>query len=198
MSDGRSIRWATAAVVVAVAVFAAIVSYTHIFELGRAHGQFGTAGRLLPLSVDGLILAASLVMLHEARQGRGAPRLARCMLILGVAATVGANVAYGAVYGPLGALISAWPAVAFIGSAEMLIALIRGPKAADGGQVPGPEWSAAPGSAEEAAAMAYTASVRGGNPLSQRALTERFGVTRTQARQVMTGVAVSANGNGAH
>jgi len=110
------IRLATAAVVCAVAGFAAVVSYSHIYGLGRAHGQDGTAARLLPLSVDGLILAASLVLLHEARNGRDAPRLARLMLWLGIGATIGANIAFGAGYGLLGALISAWPAVAFIGS----------------------------------------------------------------------------------
>ncbi|HEX3957083.1 MAG TPA: DUF2637 domain-containing protein [Trebonia sp.] len=39
---------------------------SHIYGLGRTHGQDGTAARLLPLTVDGLILAASLVLLHEA------------------------------------------------------------------------------------------------------------------------------------
>jgi hypothetical protein len=77
VSGDRLIRIATAAVVCAVAGFAAVVSYTHIYDLGRAHGQDGTPARLLPLSVDGLILAASLVLLHEARNGRDAPRLAR-------------------------------------------------------------------------------------------------------------------------
>jgi hypothetical protein len=94
------IRFATAAVVCAVAAFAAVVSYSHIYGLGRAHGQDGTAARLLPLSVDGLILAASLVLLHEARNGRDAPRLARLMLWLGIGATIGANIAFGAGYGP--------------------------------------------------------------------------------------------------
>ena len=91
------------------------------------------AARLLPLSVDGLILAASLVLLHEARDDRDAPRLARLMLWLGIAATIGANVAYGAGYGLLGALISAWPAVAFIGAVEIAMQLVRrsrGPQAA--------------------------------------------------------------------
>jgi len=112
-----------------VAAFAAVVSYSHIFDLGRAHGQSGTAARLLPLSVDGLILAASLVLLHEARNQRQAPALARLMLALGVGATVAANVAYGLGYGVLGAAISAWPAVAFIGSVEMLMGLVRSGRA---------------------------------------------------------------------
>ena len=110
VSGDRVIRFATAAVVCAVAAFAAVVSYSHIYGLGRAHGQDGTAARLLPLSVDGLILAASLVLLHEARNGRDAPRLARFMLWLGIGATIGANIAFGAAYGLLGALISGmWP-----------------------------------------------------------------------------------------
>ena len=102
MSGDRVIRFATAAVVCAVAGFAAVVSYSHIYGLGRAHGQDGTAARLLPLSVDGLILAVSLVLLHEARNDRDGPRLARLMLWLGIGATIGANIASGG-YGLLGA-----------------------------------------------------------------------------------------------
>jgi len=45
--------------------------------------------------VDRLILAASLVLLHEAHNGRDAPRLARFMLWLGISATIGANITYG-------------------------------------------------------------------------------------------------------
>ena len=125
MTGDRVIRFTTAAVVCAVAAFAAVVSYSHIYGLGRAHGQDGTAARLLPLSVDGLILAASLVLLHEARNDRDAPALARFMLWLGISATIGANVAYGAGYGLLGALISAWPAVAFIGAVEIAMQQVR-------------------------------------------------------------------------
>jgi hypothetical protein len=121
VNGDQVIRFATAAVVCAVAAFAAVVSYSHIYGLGRAHGQDGTAARLLPLSVDGLILAASLVLLHEARNDRDGPRLARFMLWLGI----GANIAYGAGYGLLGALISAWPAVAFIGAVEIAMQQVR-------------------------------------------------------------------------
>jgi hypothetical protein len=137
VSGDRAIRLATAAVVCAVAAFAAVVSYSHIYGLGRAHGQDGAAARLLPLSVDGLILAAPLVLLHEARNGRDVPRLARFMLWLGIAATIGAKIAYGAGYGLLGALISAWPAVAFIGAVEMLMMLVRASARRAGGAAAG-------------------------------------------------------------
>lgn len=121
----RAIRRATAIVVTSVAAFAAIVSYSHIFDLGRAHGQDGTAARLLPLSVDGLIAAASLVALYAARNRMSVPWLARVMLGLGISATIGANVAYGWPYGWIGALVSAWPAIAFVGATELLIWLVR-------------------------------------------------------------------------
>jgi Protein of unknown function (DUF2637) len=115
VTGDRALRASAAIVVLAVAAFAAVVSYSHIYDLGSAHGQAGVAARLLPLSVDGLILAASLVMLLEARAARTAPTLARVMLGLGVAATVAANVGFGAADGLIGAAISAWPAISFIG-----------------------------------------------------------------------------------
>ena len=158
MTGDRVIRFAATAVVCAVAAFAAVVSYSHIYDLGRARGQDGTAARLLPLSVDGLILAASLVLLHEARNGRDAPGLARLMLWLGIGATIGANLAYGAGYGLLGALISAWPAVVFIGAVELVMQLVRrsrGPRAAT--SVPAvPE---VPGDVEQAALPRRRAAV---------------------------------------
>jgi hypothetical protein len=190
----RAIRLATAAVVCAVAAFAAVVSYSHIYGLGRAHGQDGTAARLLPLSVDGLILAASLVLLHEARNGRDAPALARFMLWLGIGATIGANIAYGAGYGLLGALISAWPAVAFIGSVEIAMQQVRrarGPRASAGG----PAVPAVPGDVEQAVRAAYAASVAAGTPLSQRAMAERFGLSRRKVSQLMTTAVIEANGH---
>jgi hypothetical protein len=124
--DGDTvIRVLAAIVVLAVAAFAAIVSYSHIFELGFHHGQDGAAARLLPLSVDGLIASASLVMLHAARRDLDPPWLARVMLALGVGATVAANVAYGLPFGWLSAVVSAWPAVAFVGSVEMAVRFVR-------------------------------------------------------------------------
>lgn len=168
MTGDRVIGLATAAVVCAVAAFAAAVSYSHIYGLGQAHGQDGTAARLLPLSVDGLILAASLVLLLEARNGRDVPRLARFMLWLGIAATIGANIAYGAGYGLLGALISAWPAVAFIGAVEIAMQQVRRARVPRAG-TSGPVVPEVPGDVGQAVRAAYAASVAAGQPLSQRA-----------------------------
>jgi hypothetical protein len=192
MTADRLIRAGTAAVVTAVAAFATVVSYSHVFDLGRLHGQWGTAARLLPLSVDGLILAASLVLLHEARNGRSAPALARCMLWAGVAATLAANALYGLAWGVLGVALSAWPGAAFVGSVELLMGMVRRTR----GTAAGPAAQAAPADAEHAARLALAASVAAGNPISQRQMMTRFGLTRTVERRVRQAVLAAANGHG--
>ena len=195
----RAIRAATAAVVIAVAAFAAVVSYSHIYDLARAHGQSGTAARLLPLSVDGLIVAASLVALHEARKGRKAPARAWLMLGLGVAATVAANVLYGLRFGPAGAVISAWPAVSFVGTVEMCMWMIR--KARPEGETdalssaPDTLWAEVPSNAQSAAMAALKATLAAGNPLSGRQLETRFGLSRAEATKVRQTVLAPTNGH---
>jgi hypothetical protein len=134
MPDGdHLISWATAFTVIAVATFAAIVSYTHIHGLAVRHGEDGVQAGILPLSLDGVIAEASFVMLHAARRSQKVSRLPRFMLALGIGATVLANVAFGlppSLLGPvandvIGAALSAWPAGAFIGSVEMAIHYVR-------------------------------------------------------------------------
>jgi len=116
---GRLIRITTALAVVAVAGVAAIISYQHAYELVRSHGESGATARLAPFTVDGLIWAASMVMLDASRRSQRVPRLASWSLAVGIVATVGANLAHGVVHGPIGALVSAWPAVALVGSFEL-------------------------------------------------------------------------------
>ncbi|MFZ2013840.1 MAG: hypothetical protein WAV00_08470 [Nocardioides sp.] len=53
---------------------------------------------------------------------QGWPRGARGA---GIVATVGANLAHGVGHGPVGALVSAWPALELVGSFELLMMLIR-------------------------------------------------------------------------
>jgi len=125
MTGDRLIRYTTALAVLAVATIAAVISYGHIETLALSNGQPLVAARLLPASVDGAVLAASLVLLDAARRGVPAPALARVMLVLGVLATLGANAAIGAAHGAVGIMVSAWPAVAFIGTAEVVLGMAR-------------------------------------------------------------------------
>lgn len=184
-------RTATTAAVLLVAVIAAIVSYIHIEHLAVTHGQDQLAACLLPLSIDGTVVAASMVMLRAARAGLPTPWLARGMLGLAVIATLAANIAYGLPYGLPGALLSGWPAVAFIGCAEMTISAVRklrrAPADADRAEVPA--------DAQNAAVMALKATATAGNPLSGRQLETRFGLTRAQATRVRELVLAESNGH---
>ena len=101
--------------------------------LVRAHGQTGRIGRLVPLTVDGLIYASSMVMLDSARREARVPALARWLLGLGIAATLAANVAHGLGHGPVGAAVAAWPAAALVGSYELFMTIICGARPPDGG-----------------------------------------------------------------
>ena len=124
MTD-RLIRITTALAVVTVAAVAAVISYRHAYELVRSHGESGLTARLVPFTVDGLILAASMLLLDASRRNHPAPPLARWCLGAGIVATIGANLAHGLGHGLIGVLVSAWPALALAGSFELLMTLIR-------------------------------------------------------------------------
>ena len=80
---------------------------------------------MLPLTVDGLIYASSMVMLDSARRKAPVPALARWLLGLGIAETRAAKTAHGLGHGLIGAAVAAWPAVALVGSYELLMIVIR-------------------------------------------------------------------------
>jgi len=131
MTD-RLIRITTTLAVATVAAVAAVISYRHAYELVSTHGETGLTARLVPFTVDGLILAASMLTLDANRRRQPVPPLARWCLGAGIMATTGANLAHGLGHGPIGTLISAWPAVALAGSFELLMTLIRTGHAAAG------------------------------------------------------------------
>jgi len=85
----RVIRWSTALAVLGVAAVAAVVSCERASALVHAHGESGWTGRLIPLTVDGLIYASSMVMLDSARRGARVPALARWLLGVGIDCPVG-------------------------------------------------------------------------------------------------------------
>lgn len=110
-----------------VSAIAATVGFLHILNMAYRYQQPAVAAWLLPFSVDGTILYGSLVSLYDARKGRkwkGGPKLPKTMAVLGVLATLAANVLFGLRAGAIGATISAWPALAMIGGIEVMIGLI--------------------------------------------------------------------------
>lgn len=68
-------------------------------------------------------------MLDSARRDVRVPALARWLLGLGIVATLAANVAHALGHGLIGAAVGAWPAVALVGSYELLMVIIRGAQA---------------------------------------------------------------------
>ena len=58
----RVIRWSTALAVLGVAAVAAVASYEHAYDLVRVHGESGWTARIVPLTLDGLIYASSMVL----------------------------------------------------------------------------------------------------------------------------------------
>jgi hypothetical protein len=88
---------------------------------------------MVPLTVDGLIYASSMVMLDSARRKTAVPRWHGGSLSWAIAATLSANVAHGLGHGLVGAAVTSWPAVALVGSYELLMTVVRSSQvAADG------------------------------------------------------------------
>jgi hypothetical protein len=63
------VRCTTTASVTLLAVIAAVVSYGHMHALVLAHGEGPWASALIPLSVDGMIVASSMSLLLNSRLG---------------------------------------------------------------------------------------------------------------------------------
>ncbi len=107
-----------------LAVIAAVVSYSHMYELALRHGEPEWRAALFPLSVDGMIVASSTTLLSDARNGRRGGLLPWTLLIIGSAASLAANVA---VADPTmwSRIIHAWPSFALIGAYELLMREFR-------------------------------------------------------------------------
>jgi Protein of unknown function (DUF2637) len=193
VTGDQAVRRMTAGAVLLVAAIAAVVSFIHIEHLAATHGQVQLAAWLEPVSVDGTVAAASCSMLWAARSGVSAPWLARAMLTLGVAATLACNVAYGAPYGLTGELLSGWPAVAFIGSVEMALMMVRRTRTAPGqpGTVPSPP--AELNGHGEAAAELFAADLARGEVPGVRRIRRELKVGQPKAQQIREYLAASSS-----
>jgi hypothetical protein len=78
-----------------LALIAGTVSYLHMHALVAAHGQPGWVAVLTPLSVDGMIVAASTTLLADSRSGGRGGFLPWGLLVAGSLASLAANVAGG-------------------------------------------------------------------------------------------------------
>lgn len=130
---GQPDRWIkriTTGCVALLALIAGTVSYLHMHTLVALHGQPGWVATLTPLSVDGMIVAASTTLLADSRSGDRGGILPWTLLVVGSVASLAANVA---VAEPtlVGRVIAAWPSFALTASYELLTREVRRSTAAD-------------------------------------------------------------------
>ncbi|QKV74516.1 DUF2637 domain-containing protein [Amycolatopsis sp. Hca4] len=130
-ADGTTDGFRTSGIVFGalVALVAAIASYTHMRDLAAKHGETWLSW-LVPLSVDGLLVVASLAILRARRDGTAAPGLAWLAVVVGVLVSLVANVASA---GPdlVNKVVAAWPPLAFAMAYELVVSLIRPAAASD-------------------------------------------------------------------
>ncbi len=195
-----SLRWNRDAIVAAipvaaVAAIAGVVSYSHIVALGLRTHQGEVDSHLLPIPIDGLIVAGSVIL------AAGSP-LGWLGVALGVGGTLFANLQFGIAYGALSAAVSTWPAVAFTVATFMLERWLKSQAGRGGrGGQDGPDTEDASdgdvsadgqcphgvaGSADEAVVLAF---LHGRDCLnekpSQRNLAASFGVHRTKVAELV-------------
>ncbi len=129
------VRRTTTGCVALLALIAGTVSYLHMHRLVGLHGQPGWVASLTPLSVDGMIVAASVTLLAESRAGRRGGALPWALLVAGSVASLAANVAV-AEPSLTGRVIAAWPSFALTASWELLTRQVRSGALGGDSQVP--------------------------------------------------------------
>jgi hypothetical protein len=120
--DSRADRWisrAAAATVAALAGIAGAISYSHMRQLAQEHGQAGWHAHAFPLSVDGIEIVASLVLLADRRAGRRSGWLPWTALAIGTTGSLAANVATAGP-GIISRVIAGWPALALLIAVKLL------------------------------------------------------------------------------
>jgi len=203
--------------VLLVAAVAAVVSYAHMREVADRAGEQWRA-YLLPLSVDGLVVAGSMVLLTRRRAGLPGGRLAWCALLSGVGASLAANIA-AADPTATARVVAAWPALAFAVAFELLLQQRRVPVVEPVGEDPpvGDPVVGHPGGVDEPVAPAGATAVEPavevdplgaavaelvgaahaeGRPVGRRTVARELGVTEYRAGRLLA--RTNDNGDGRH
>ena len=134
-----------------------------------------------------------MLILDASRRAMPVPSLARWCRGAGIAATIGANLAHGLGHGPIGALVSAWPALALARSFELLMTLIRTePDTAQTTNPPGHERQARPMAQHNAPPVPTDApvveqTVRAWHQAgrSQRGIARELGIDRRKIKHII-------------
>jgi uncharacterized protein DUF2637 len=112
----RIARNTSAAVVATIAGYA---SYWHQVAVAGMAGERQELAHILPLSVDGLLVVASVAMVDARAEGRKPSWQTKVAFVAGISASVGSNV-MSAHPTLLGRAVAAWPALALLLVVETL------------------------------------------------------------------------------
>src|SRR5436190_16022934 len=102
-----------------VASIAAWSSYSHMAHVALRYGERPEVAHVLPLSVDGMLVVASVAMVDDKRAGRRVRTSARVAFAVGVVASIAANIA-AAHPSPGARIVAGWPALALLLVVELL------------------------------------------------------------------------------
>lgn len=121
------LRAVTAVASVLVGVIAGVQSYSHMHDLAVTAGE-GWRAHLFPISVDGVVVTASMVLLTQQMMillGRSVPLWHRLFaggaLALSVSVSLAANIADAANRSDLSRALAGWPALAFATVFELVL-----------------------------------------------------------------------------
>ncbi|MFC8435925.1 DUF2637 domain-containing protein [Streptomyces sp. NPDC057253] len=113
--------WVRRGCALVVASVAGYASYVHQREFALQGGADVVSATLWPLSVDGLLLLATVGLLNSPRNaGRRARALVWLAFLLGIAVSLAANVAAAPALAWRPILVAGWPPVALLLSVELL------------------------------------------------------------------------------
>lgn len=200
-------RWAWAVpaatymIVAAIMIITAAVSYQHEYHLARRNGQAPWVCTFLPFTVDGMILAASIVILWANSQGIRRPRRPLAVLVVGIVATIAANLFSDLRVAGLGPAVAASSGVALILLSDVAMWLTSTRRKLAAGEPAQPAAGCScpppPVTLAEVLPLARAELQQRGEKNGELELADRFGTTRYKVRSALGEPdAASLNGSG--
>ena len=200
----RAALVAIAVLVAGASVVSFAESYRGLYSWAIEHGLSGPWAVAWPCQVDVFIAVGELALFvaladawpRRSRSGAWAVTLA------GLAVSVAGNVGHVAGHSVASRATAAVPPLAAAAALAVGLGVLKRVvghhrQAAAPAQIAPADVATVAADAEHAARLALAASVAAGNPVSQRQLMSRFGLTRTAERKVRQAVLTASNGHAA-
>src|SRR5258708_7191953 len=188
-------RWERAAVfavVTVIAVFTMAISYEHEFVLARRNWQVTWVAGLLPFSVDGMLLVASVAIYWAAGHGIVRPLRPMATGAVGIAATIAANMFSDLRFWWLGPAVAASSGLSLVLVGDVAYWLVSAQRKVAAGEQLQRKVNCSclppPTSLAEAVPLARSALKAAGLPHRHEVLADRFATTVHTIRQVPAAV----------